>query len=242
MTLIPSVDVEGSRAVKRVKGLRGTGLVLGDPVEAAEKIYALGYRAVHLVDLDSAGRRRPRSYALRLIRALSCGIGFEEVEYGGGVGSREAVSDVASAGASRIIIGSAWLRDPGFAAEASEEARAHGSVILLAAEEDRDGFLLSRGWTRRTPLRVEDAVRTARDCGAGVFYTQVWREGLLEGPCGWRAEHVRSISRGLTLIYSGGVSCDADVELLESLGFDGVVAGMAFYTGRLTVERWARSG
>ncbi len=242
MKLLPSVDVEGCRAVKRVKGVRGSGLVLGDPVDVAYRIYSLGYDAVHVVDLDSAGRSRPRSYALRLVRRLSEEIGFSLVEYGGGVGSREAVEDVASSGAGRIVVGSAWLRDQGFAYTASEAASMHGSLVLLAAEEDRDGFLLSRGWRERSGLRLEDAAALARRCGAGVFYTQVWREGLMEGPCLWRAEHARSAARGLTLVYSGGVSCDADVEELIMMGYDGVVAGMAFYTGRLTLERWGRSG
>ena len=235
MKLIPSIDIEDGVAVKRVAGRRGTGLRLGDPLELAERIAGYGFTWVHVVDLDAAEKGKLGKETLGILRRIA-GLGLR-VEYGGGVRSLEVAEAVCGAGASRLVIGSAWLRDPGILGEARKRT---GCEVLAAVEEDRDGFLVTHGWREKTPLSLEEAVKTVAASGAtGLFYTQVWVEGSLGGPDLGRARRLRELYPGF-IVFSGGISSLRDVEALASLGFDAVVVGMALYTGRIRWEEAAR--
>ena len=235
MKLIPSIDLEDRVAVKRVGGRRGTGLRLGDPVELAERIAGYGFTWVHVVDLDAAEKGELSGETLEVLRRIT-GLGLR-VEYGGGIRSLEVAETVCSAGASRLVIGSAWLRDPGILGETRE---CTGCEVLAAVEEDQDGFLVTRGWREKTTLSLEEAVKTVVAGGAtGLFYTQVWVEGSLRGPDLDRARRLRGLYPGF-IVFSGGVSSLRDVEALASLGFNAVVVGMALYTGRIRWEEAAR--
>lgn len=235
MKLIPSIDIENGVAVKRVRGRRGTGLRLGDPLALAEKIASYGFEWIHLVDLDAAEKGRPSPEVMRLVERISS-LGLR-VQYGGGVRGVEVAEELCSHGVSRLVIGSAWPRNPGIL---GETRRATGCEVLAAVEEDVDGYILVRGWLDKEPLRLGDALRVVNEAGAnGVLYTQVWVEGSLGGPDLERAMRARSIYPGF-MVYSGGVSSIRDVENLDRLGFDAVVVGMALYTGRISWEEAAR--
>ncbi len=235
MLVMPSIDVEAGVAVKRIQGVPGTGSRIGDPREVLSRVKKGGYPWVHIVDLDGASRGRPSRYSMELVEEAS-GMGLK-VEYGGGVRSLGVAEAVCSAGVSRLVIGSAWLRDPGILGEARERT---GCEVLAAVEEDRDGFLVAHGWREKTPLSLEEAIKTVVDSGAtGVLYTQVWVEGSLRGPDLGRARRLRRLYPGF-IVFSGGVSSLRDVEALASLGFDAVVVGMALYTGRIGWEEAAR--
>lgn len=222
--------------MKRVRGSRGTGLVLGDPYRLAGEMARHGFRWVHVVDLDAAERGRPSAATVRLVRRLSSEYGFS-VQYGGGVRSVGAGEELCSAGAERLVVGSAWLRNPFFIDDLRDRA---GCRVLAAVEEDRGGLLLSWGWARREKLILRDAVhlleRTRVD---GYLYTQAWVEGTMEGPDLERVGWLRAMTRR-TLVYAGGVSGIEDLEALSGAGVDMAVVGMALYSGRLGWEEAAR--
>ncbi len=236
MIVAPSIDLEGGVAVKRVRGSRGTGLVLGDPYRLAERIAGYGFRWVHVVDLDAAERGRPSPATARLVRRLASDYGFR-VQYGGGVRSVEAGEELCSAGAERLVVGSAWLRDPSFIDALRGRV---GCGVLAAVEEDMDGLLLSSGWARREKLTLRDAVHLLERTGVdGYLYTQAWVEGTMEGPDLERVGWLRGMTRR-TLVYAGGVSSVGDLEALDGIGVDMAVVGMALYSGRIGWEEAAR--
>lgn len=225
--MAPSIDVEGGVAVKRVRGVRGTGLRLGDPSRLVEAVAALGFRWVHIVDLTAAATGRLQQPTLELVRLASREHGLR-VQYGGGVRSLEAGEALCSAGAERLVVGTAWLERPGFPGAL---AGATGCQVLAAVEEDSQGRILSRGWERREPLTLTEALEALESTGAqGVLYTQTWREGTMQGPDVARVELVRAAVRGI-LAYAGGVSSPRDLEALQAVGVDVAVVGMALYTG-----------
>lgn len=236
MIVAPSIDLEGGEAVKRVRGARGTGLRLGDPYRLAEEIAGYGFRWVHVVDLDAVERGRPTGFAVDFVKRLARDYGLR-VQYGGGVRSLEAGEELCSAGAERLVVGSAWLRRPRFL---DELADATGCEVLAAVEEDRDGLLLAAGWARREGVLLRDAVRIVEKTrAAGYLYTQTWVEGTMAGPDLERVRRLRASTSRL-LAYAGGVSSVGDLEALEGAGVDVAVVGMALYAGRIGWEEAAR--
>ncbi len=230
MRLVPSIDLDGPRAVKRVKGRRGTGLDLGDPRQLVDKIAGYGFRKIHIVDLRGAEEGRVTKWSLSLAGyARSLGL---EVRLGGGVRSLEDARRVVEAGASEVVLGTLWVRDPILAGGIAVELRR----VWAAVDEGEDGTVMVRGWTASGGIGVGEALRRVEELGfEGVLYTFIPVEGTLEGVPLERLRRVRSMT-GLRLAYAGGVSSVRDLEALTGLGVDEAVVGMALYTGALPWE------
>ncbi|MFP3284822.1 MAG: 1-(5-phosphoribosyl)-5-[(5-phosphoribosylamino)methylideneamino] imidazole-4-carboxamide isomerase [Nitrososphaeria archaeon] len=234
MEVIPSLDIEGGRAVKRVRGVRGTGIVLGDPVRIAAGFLESGAAWVHVVDLDGAESGRPSN--LGVLRALK-DLGLR-VQYGGGLRREEDLKAAASAGADRVIIGSAWVLDPSFLMLAAREL---GGDAVLAAVDERGGHVVYGGWRADSGISVEEAIRRLEPLRlAGYLYTQVDVEGTMGGPDLSRARAVRSLT-GRLLIFAGGVSSISDLLGLCRAGMDAAVLGMALHSGAIRLGEALRA-
>jgi phosphoribosylformimino-5-aminoimidazole carboxamide ribotide isomerase len=231
--VMASLDVEDCKAVKLVRGRSGTGLVLGDPIAVAERLHRLGAEWLHLVDLNGARRGRPSPCVLHLLRRLSTEMGLH-VQLGGGLRSLEALEEAYAAGASRLVVGSKWVRSPGFLEEAS---RALPGAVVAAVEEAWSGLAAVHGWAEEAPRTVISlAEEAARVRGlAGLLYTQVFHEGTMMGVDLERAARVAKAAQGLAerrlgLGLAGGVASPRDAELLRALGYSYAVVGMALHT------------
>ena len=233
MILVPSVDLEDGVAVKRVRGVPGTGLVLGDPQALLKRLYRAGFRKVHIVDLQGPLLGEPTRRALQVVKYASY-IGFK-VRFGGGIRSLGHARAACESGASEIVLGTLWLARP---EEAGIIASMRGLCTAYAAVEvDGGGYLLMRGWRDKSGKKLEEAVHLVRRLGFhGVLYTRVYAEGTASGVEEVEAARVRSLTRGLRLAYSGGIASLRDLELLSSLGVDEVVVGAALYTGLIPWE------
>ncbi len=226
MEVMPSIDLEAGRAVKRVRGVRGTGLVLGDPVDLARRLAEAGARWVHVVDLDGAEAGRPVNMGvLRDLKDLGL-----RVQYGGGLRTLDDVEAALSAGAERVVIGSAWTLDPSFL----EAAASRGPV--MAAIDERGGRVVRGGWRSESDVTPEEAVRILDGMPVvGYLYTQVDVEGTMGGPDLRRFNAIRSLTRKI-VVYAGGIAKVKDVEELCRAGADGAVLGMAIYSGALDLR------
>mgnify|MGYP001626410856 CR=1 FL=1 len=227
MDVMPSIDLEAGRAVKRIRGVRGTGLVLGDPVDLARRLADAGAKWIHVVDLDGAEMGRPLNVGvLRGLKDLGL-----MVQYGGGLRTVGDVEAAISAGADRVVIGSAWTLDPSFMDEAASGGRA-----VMAAIDERRGRIVHGGWRAESELTPEDALRILENMPvAGYLYTQVDVEGTMGGPDVGRVRALRGLTRKL-LVYAGGIASMRDLEELCSAGADGAVLGMALYSGAMALE------
>ena len=230
MRLVPSIDLEGPEAVKRIRGARGTGLRLGDPKAIVAMLRDAGFTKVHIVDLMGAEEGRPTSWALNLAGyAYRLGL---EVRLGGGIRSMDDARRVVEAGASEVVLGTLWARNPG---EAGRIARLLGNVWAAIDEGDK-GEVMVKGWTTGSGVRVEEALSLVEELGfQGVIYTFIPREGLMKGIPLDRVAMVRRLT-GLKLAYAGGISGPRDLEVLEEAGVDEAIVGMALYTGSIPLE------
>ena len=232
MIAVPAVDLRGGRCVQLVGGDPGREPVsLPDPVAVARKWRALGFRSLHVVDLDGAleaGENRP---VIARIAADAPG----DLQVGGGIRDGGAAEAVIAAGADRIIVGTRAISDPGWLEALS--ARHAGRVIVAA--DVRDGIVLERGWSRTTGLPVGRLLgRLGPLPLAGILWTDVGREGQARGIDRAAAAEVLSAAPHPVWV-AGGVTTTGELRFLSAAGAAGAVLGMALYTRVLEPEEVA---
>ena len=232
MILLPAIDIRGGRAVRLAQGDFERETVYADaPLDAARDWGGQGARALHVVDLDGAREGRPAS--LEHLRAIASQLGVP-VQYGGGLRSLEAVCAAFSAGADRVVLGTAAYADEGLLAAALDR---FGERVRVAVDV-RGGRVAVAGWEQGTDLGPAEAITGLEGRGVReLVYTSVDRDGMLLGP---DLDEVRAVAAALRgrFVYSGGIGSLDHLEALAGLGLErltGVIAGKALYEGRFTV-------
>jgi phosphoribosylformimino-5-aminoimidazole carboxamide ribotide isomerase len=233
MILLPAVDIREGRAVRLHQGRFDAETVYADdPVEAARSFVDAGARFLHIVDLDGARQGEPVN--LHHVERIAWELEVP-IELGGGLRSIASIRRALAAGAARVVIGTAAFTDPDFLDEA---LRAFTSRILVGVDV-RGGMVSVAGWTRETQMRGDDAIRRMQARGATRFvYTNVDRDGTLEGP---DLDEVRRVSEAVRgrFLYSGGIASLDDLRALRALrlvNLAGVISGKALYEGRFDVR------
>jgi phosphoribosylformimino-5-aminoimidazole carboxamide ribotide isomerase len=232
MILWPSIDLLGGKAVRLTRGEFGTETAYDtDPLDAARRWVDDGARALHVVDLDGARTGEPVNFEHleRIAAAVEV-----PIQYGGGLRNVGAVQAAFSAGASRVLLGTAAYRDLDLLDLALDE---YGGRVVVSIDA-RDGMLAGAGWTETTEIPAEVAVRRLGNRGVRRFvFSSIDRDGMLAGP---DLEGVRRIAGAIrgTFIYSGGVASLEDLKRLVALrqvNLTGVIVGKGLYEGRFTV-------
>jgi phosphoribosylformimino-5-aminoimidazole carboxamide ribotide isomerase len=229
----PAVDLRGGRCVQLVGGRPEEEQVsLPDPLAQALRWWEMGFRALHVVDLDAAlslGNNRS------VIQEIVDGTGAS-VQVGGGIRDESSVLDLLASGVSRVIIGTRAVDEPGWL---EAVAGRHPGRILVAADV-REGRVLRKGWTESSGIPVKDFLQRLDPLPlAGVLCTDVGREGRMEGPDLVLAAEVVAGSRHPMWI-SGGITTMNELRALAAEGAFGAVLGMAIYTGGLPPEEVAK--
>jgi phosphoribosylformimino-5-aminoimidazole carboxamide ribotide isomerase len=233
MILLPAVDIRDGKAVRLRQGNFDEETVYADdPLEAARSFVEAGATFLHLVDLDGAREGEPVNleHVARIVKQLEV-----PVELGGGLRSIASIRRALIAGVSRVVLGTAAFTDPDLLEEA---LRAFTSRILVGVDV-RGGKVSVAGWTRETQVSGEDAIRRLQRQGVTRFvYTNVDRDGMLDGP---DLDEVRRVSQAVRgrFLYSGGIGSLDDLRALRSLrvvNLAGVISGKALYEGRFSVR------
>lgn len=231
--VLPAVDIRGGRCVRLIQGAADQERVyLDDPVASARLWEADGAPWLHVVDLDGAFSGKPvnTEVILRLISEVRI-----PVEVGGGVRTLEGVERLLGEGAARVILGTAAISFPEILAEAS---RRFGEQIAVAVDA-RDGRVATEGWVKTTAETASAvAARVARAGARRIIYTDIGRDGMLQGPNRAAFEAILRAVR-IPVIASGGISSVEDLRnlrCLEPLGLEGVIVGRALYEGRVRLR------
>ena len=228
MELYPAVDVQGGRVVRLRQGEaeRATAYA-DDPVAVARQFARDGARWVHFVDLDRAlGRGDNRALARRFLSAAGV-----PVQVGGGLRTEQAIDEMLTWGATRVVIGTKAATDPALVGRLLER---HGPERLAVGIDAKDGRVAVRGWTEVFDLTALQLAERVKSQGARtVIYTDIARDGMLVGPDVAGARAIAAL--GLDTIASGGVAALDDLRAIRTAGLAGAVVGRALYEGRFTL-------
>jgi len=230
MEVIPAIDLRAGRCVRLIQGDYDREIVFSDdPVAIARRWADDGARRLHVVDLDGAREGRPvnAETVQRIIEAVAL-----PVEVGGGVRDLDAIEGWLTAGADRVVLGTAATRDPDLAAEA---CRRHGERIVVSIDA-RDGIVAAEGWRETTGERAEGLLRRLVDAGIGRFvYTDIARDGMLTSPNFEAIEALAGVSDA-AIIAAGGVAEVAHLVRLAELDIEGAIVGRALYDGGVDLK------
>lgn len=232
MILLPAIDIRDGRAVRLRQGdFADETVYADDPLDAARSFVEAGATFLHVVDLDGAREGEPVN--LDHVERIVVELGVP-VELGGGLRSFASIRRALAAGAARVVLGTAAFSDP----DLLDEALSAFTSRVLVGVDVRGGRVSVAGWTRETQAGGEEAIRRLQQQGATRFvYTNVDRDGMLEGP---DLDEVRRVSEAVRgrFLYSGGIGSLADLEALRELrllNLAGVISGKALYEGRFGV-------
>jgi phosphoribosylformimino-5-aminoimidazole carboxamide ribotide isomerase len=223
---VPAVDLREGACVQLVGGsYQDERVRLPDPVAVAERWREVGFRRLHVIDLDRAtGRGDHRS----VIAVMTKRDGVA-VQVGGGLRSEEAIAEVLAWGATTAVIGTRAIEDPAWL----ELVARRWAGRLVVAADVRDREVVTHGWAGSSGLDVVDLLRRLDQLPlAGVLVTAVHVEGRLQGP------DLPLISAAVAgsrhpIQASGGITTRADLDALRRVGAATAIVGMALYTGRL---------
>jgi phosphoribosylformimino-5-aminoimidazole carboxamide ribotide isomerase len=228
----PAIDILEGRVVRMTRGDFATvEQVAPSPLEAAKRLVAEGAEWIHVVDLDGARTGTPAN--LQHIRAIANRFTVR-IQAGGGIRDFDTAEAFAEAGVSRIVVGTAAVRDKELI-DRLVDRHADGMAVAVDA---RNGMVATEGWTETSDVAAADLARDLAIQGVPtIIYTNVSVDGTLQGVDLVSTETVARAFGG-DLIYSGGVGSVEDVKAIARLkhrGLRGVIVGRAIYLGRFTL-------
>lgn len=228
LTLYPAIDLKEGRCVRLERGDMARATVFNDDPAAQARVFAAaGCDWIHVVDLDGAFAGKPMN--ADAVRAIRSAVGLK-VQLGGGIRDRATIDGWLEAGVTRVVLGTAAVRDPMLVTEA---AKAYPGRIAVGIDA-KGGKVAVQGWAETTELTTEELGKRFEDAGvAALIHTDVDRDGLLQG-VNVEATAALACAVKLPVIASGGVASLDDLAKLKALeGIEGVIVGRAIYDGRV---------
>ena len=230
MIVIPAIDLKEGKCVRLEQGLMEKDTVFCDsPADQAAEWQRQGAELLHIVDLDGAfaGEPKNRSAIEAIVKALAI-----PTQLGGGIRDIPTIEAYLALGLGRVILGTAAQRNPALVDEA---CRLFPGRIVVGIDA-KNGMVAVQGWAEVTDVTAVELAKRFEGYGvAAIIYTDISRDGMMQGP---NIAATRELAEAIAIpvIASGGVSSLKDIENLmavESAGVTGVITGKAIYTGAI---------
>ena len=231
MIILPAIDIINSECVRLQKGDYDTAHKVADSVfETLESFESAGAEWVHMVDLDGARLKKPANAALFLEAAKKYKI---KIELGGGIRDIETVEFYLNGGISRIVLGSAALKNPNLV---TESVRRFGDRIAVGIDQ-KNGFVSTEGWYDASEIPFLDfALRMEKAGVSYINYTNIDCDGMLCGPDADGLKRLLAALDTAKVIASGGIKDIEDIKLLKRLNAYGAICGKSIYSGTLDLK------
>ncbi|MEI3162439.1 MAG: 1-(5-phosphoribosyl)-5-[(5-phosphoribosylamino)methylideneamino]imidazole-4-carboxamide isomerase [Lachnospirales bacterium] len=230
MQIYPAIDIIDGKAVRLSQGSFDNVTVFNDtPADAAKDWVDAGATYIHIVDLD--GARYGKTFVIDIIKDIKSKYNIK-IETGGGVRTMKDIDDRIEAGASRVIIGTAAVKNPELVKEAVEK---YGDKIAVGVDA-KNGMVAISGWEEVSNVTAVDLCLKMKSYGVNtVIYTDISKDGMMSGP---NIDSTKDLieKTGMDIIASGGVSKIEDVENVNNINAAGVIIGKALYNGALDLK------
>lgn len=233
--LIPAIDIIDGKCVRLTKGDYDQKKVYNDdPVEVAKQFESLGFRRLHVVDLD--GAKSKHIVNVDVLKAITSATNLI-VDFGGGIKTDNDIELAFANGASLVTIGSIAVTQPELFASWLEK---YGANRIILGADVRNGKISINGWKEDSAEDLLPFLKYYINKGVvNVLCTEISKDGMLEGPATELYKEVMAEYPNLNLIASGGISSNEDIKELNRYGIPSVVFGKAIYEGKIDMkELW----
>jgi phosphoribosylformimino-5-aminoimidazole carboxamide ribotide isomerase len=230
--MIPAIDLIGGKCVRLTKGDYGTKKIYNeDPVAQAKEFERLGFKRLHVVDLDGAKSKHIVNDAV--LRAITDNTSLI-VDFGGGIKTAEDIEKAFNAGAAMVTLGSIAVTDPQLC---EKWIAKYGADKIVLGADVRNGKISINGWKEDSEEKLVPFLRKYVSMGVkNVLCTEISKDGTLEGPAIELYKAIMTEYPHIHLIASGGVGCNDDIINLNRAGIPAVVFGKAYYEGKIRIE------
>ena len=229
--LIPAIDIIEGQCVRLTKGDYDQKTVYGNPLEMAQEFERIGFRRLHMVDLDGAKSKHIVNDEVlnRITKATNL-----IVDFGGGIKTDEDIRKAFDNGASMVTVGSIAVTHPELFLSWVEQ---YGAERLILGADVRNGKISINGWKEDSTEDLLPFLRRYVNAGVrNVLCTEISKDGTLQGPAIELYQRVMKEYPELHLIASGGVSSIEDIKSLDAAGIPAVVFGKAIYEGKINLQ------
>ena len=226
MRLYPAIDLKDGKCVRLFKGdMKAATIYNEDPAAQARRFEAAGFDYLHVVDLNGAvsGKAVNREVVQHIIKAVNM-----PVQLGGGIRDRASVEGWLEAGIARVILGTAAVKNPLLVREV---AKAHPGKVAMGIDA-RGGMVAVEGWVKASTMKAVELAKLFEDAGvAAIIYTDIARDGTLEGP---NLDETVALSEAISIpvILSGGIGSMQHLQQVKARAarnIEGIIIGRALY-------------
>lgn len=230
MVILPAIDIINGQCVRLNKGDYATAEKVADSyLETALSFEKAGAEWIHMVDLDGAKAGKPVNAKIYHDVAEKTGL---KVELGGGIRNIETIREYLDMGISRVILGSAALKNPALVKESVAE---FGSEKIVVGIDAKNGFVATEGWLETSDVNYIDLANKMIEYGVKYFiFTDISKDGMLSGVNAEQLQALYDATKGrANIVASGGVHTIEDIRICKNMGLYGTICGKSLYSGTL---------
>lgn len=230
MIIFPAMDLRDGKCVRLYQGEFSKSEVVGEnPLDVALSFKESGAEYIHMVDLDGAlnGEIKNLNIISEVIKAVNI-----PVELGGGIRNMETVDMLIETGVSRVILGTAALKDMEFVKQAVKK---YGEKIAVGIDAKNEKVAVN-GWVNVSDVNYIDFAKQMENIGVKtIIFTDISKDGTLQGP---NLEQLEKIEKSVScnIIASGGIKSVEDLKNIKNMGIYGAITGKAIYSGNINLK------
>lgn len=230
MVILPAIDIINGQYVRLNKGDYATAEKVADSyLETAQSFEKAGAKWIHMVDLDGAKAGKPVNAKIYNDVAEKTGL---KVELGGGIRNIETIQQYLDMGISRVILGSAALKNPDLVKASLDK---FGNEKIVVGIDAKNGFVATEGWLETSDVNYIDLAEKMIEFGVKYFiFTDISKDGMLSGVNAEQLKALYDATKGrASVVASGGVHTIEDIRICKEMGLYGTICGKSLYTGSL---------